>query len=164
MRRRTSRWASRRSRPTPRANGSVFGSFQIVISAWQKVLVEARDDKWDMVRATWPELPRCCVDGVDLITDDLDRAQATAAKHALENRLDLMNVRAQVVDAWRQLAVFANALLGVFTVQYQLTANLPARPGAAAEYRRQRQRPPTYPEHGTAPGAHRRSGTTTAPA
>jgi hypothetical protein len=59
----------------------------------------------------------------------LIRSEEVAARHALLNRLDLMNVRAQVVDAWRQLAVFANALLGVFNVQYHLTANSP--PGHA---------------------------------
>ena len=35
---------------------------------------------------------------------------------ALENRLDLMNNRAQLYDAWRQLAVTANALQGYFNV------------------------------------------------
>jgi hypothetical protein len=35
---------------------------------------------------------------------------------ALENRLDLMNARAQLYDQWRQLAVTANGLLGVFNV------------------------------------------------
>jgi hypothetical protein len=99
--------------------------FQKAISLWQKVLVEARDNQWDVVRANWPELPRCCVDGVDLVRDDLDRAQTASARHALENRLDLMNSRAQVVDAWRQLAVYANALLGTFTVSYNLSANSP---------------------------------------
>jgi hypothetical protein len=99
--------------------------FQNVVSWWQKVLVEARDEQWAVVRASWPELPRCCVDGVDLIYEDLARAQAAGAQHALENRLDLMNVRAQVVDAWRQVAVFANGLLGAFNVQYQLNANSP---------------------------------------
>ncbi len=36
-----------------------------------------------------------------------------------------MNVRGQVVDSWRQLAIYANALLGTFTVQYQLNLNSP---------------------------------------
>jgi hypothetical protein len=99
--------------------------FQNVVYSWQKVLVEARDDQWDVVRASWPELPRCCVDGVDLIHEDLSRAQAVGAQHALENRLDLMNTRAQVVDAWRQIAVFANSLLGTFNVQYQMNASSP---------------------------------------
>jgi hypothetical protein len=99
--------------------------FQTVISSWQKVLVEARDDQWTVVRANWPDLPRCCVDGVDLINDDLGKAQTAGAHHALLNRLDLMNTRGQVVDAWRQLAVYANALLGTFTAQYQLGASSP---------------------------------------
>jgi hypothetical protein len=40
-----------------------------------------------------------------------------------------MNVRGQVVDAWRQLAVYANALLGTFTAQYHFSASSP--PGVA---------------------------------
>ena len=40
----------------------------------------------------------------------------------MHSRLDLMNARAQVVDAWRQLRVTANALMGVATVQYNLQA------------------------------------------
>ena len=45
--------------------------------------------------------------------EDLLRA---ADRVALENRLDLMNTRAQLYDAWRQLAVTANQLQGVFNV------------------------------------------------
>jgi hypothetical protein len=104
-------------------------AFQGVVYAWQKVLVEARDEQWATVRAGWPELPRCCVDGVDLIHDDLARAQAVGAQHALLNRLDLMNVRAQLVDSWRQLAIYANSLLGTFNVAYQLNSYTP--PGGA---------------------------------
>ncbi len=92
--------------------------FRDVISYWQKLLVEARDERLAIVRDSWPELPRCCVDGVDLIWDDLEKAQNTAAHYAIVHRLDLMNIRGQLVDAWRQLAVFANALLGVFNVSY----------------------------------------------
>ena len=39
-----------------------------------------------------------------------------AERIALENRLDLMNQRAQLYDVWRQLAVTANALQGYFNV------------------------------------------------
>jgi hypothetical protein len=99
--------------------------FQTVLSAWQKVLVVARDEQWDAVRTSWPELPRCCVDGVNLITDDLIRAEDAAQRHALVNRFDLMNVRAQLVDTWRQIKIFANALLGSFTVRYHLQSNSP---------------------------------------
>ena len=35
---------------------------------------------------------------------------------ALENRLDLMNARAQLYDAWRQIRVTANGLQGIFNV------------------------------------------------
>jgi hypothetical protein len=117
------------NKPAPADERKRITQFQGVISAWQKVLVLARDDRWAAVRSSWPELPRVCVDGVDLIKDDLTTAQKTADTHALLNRLDLMNTRAQVVDAWRQLAVYANALLGTFTVQYNLSASSPV--GAA---------------------------------
>ena len=40
---------------------------------------------------------------------------------ALENRLDLMNQRAQLYDAWRNLAVQANGLKGVFNVNISNT-------------------------------------------
>ena len=39
----------------------------------------------------------------------------TAERVALENRLDLMNARAQLYDTWRQIRVSANALKGVLT-------------------------------------------------
>jgi hypothetical protein len=99
--------------------------FRDVISYWQKILVEARDERLALVRADWPELPRCCVDGVDLVNDDLELAHKTASRYAILHRLDLMNIRAQLVDSWRQLAIYANALLGVFNVAYNLQANSP---------------------------------------
>jgi outer membrane lipoprotein SlyB len=37
-----------------------------------------------------------------------------------------MNVRAQMVDSWRQIAIFANALLGTFNVEYNLSTSTPA--------------------------------------
>ena len=40
---------------------------------------------------------------------------------ALENRVDLMNQRAQLYDAWRNLAVQANGLKGVFNVNLSNT-------------------------------------------
>jgi outer membrane protein TolC len=56
----------------------------------------------------------------------MNEALAAVVQVAEANRLDLMNVRAQVVDAWRQLAVFANALLGSFNVQYHMDTSTPA--------------------------------------
>ena len=84
------------------------------------------------LRTQWPDLARLCVDGVDLLKADLSQAEAAVVQHALINRLDLMNVHAQLVDAWRQIAVFANALLGTFNVQYHLDSSTPA--GAAQPF------------------------------
>jgi outer membrane protein TolC len=113
-------------KPDPATERRRITQFRDVSSLWAKILVEARDERLAKVRQSWPELPRCCVDGVDLVKDDLDRAEGAAAQHALRERLDLMNVRAQVVDSWRQIAVFANALLGTFNVRYQLNSSTPA--------------------------------------
>ena len=48
--------------------------------------------------------------------DQLEILLRAAERVALENRLDLMNTRAQLYDAWRQLAVTANQLQGLFNV------------------------------------------------
>ncbi len=48
--------------------------------------------------------------------DRLNDFLLSAERVSLENRLDLMNARAQLYDLWRQLAVTANQLLGVFNV------------------------------------------------
>jgi hypothetical protein len=65
------------------------------------------------------------VDGVDLMQAPLDDAYGKVAQTALVNRLDLMNARAQVVDAWRQITVQANTLQGAFDVQYDLNTTTP---------------------------------------
>jgi outer membrane protein TolC len=52
----------------------------------------------------------------------------TATEYALENRLDLMNERGRVVDAWRQLAVTANQLRAGLNVVFD--GNLNTQPGS----------------------------------
>jgi outer membrane protein TolC len=99
--------------------------FRYVLSEFINVLIEARNERLEQLRATWPALARLCVNGVDLIKADLDESQAAVVQTALTNRLDLMNIRAQLVDAWRQVAIFANALLGTFNVQYHLDTSTP---------------------------------------
>ncbi len=76
-----------------------------------------------------PDLEPIVIDGRELFRYDNNRLTQIFAKPerqqdfllagervALENRLDLMNVRAQLYDTWRQLAVTANALKGIFDV------------------------------------------------
>jgi hypothetical protein len=103
--------------------------YRYVVNAFILVLAEARNERIEQLRHTWPDLAQLRVDGVDLLKVDLDEAEAAVIQHALLNRFDLMNVRAQQVDAWRQLAIFANALLGVLNVRYDLTSTTP--PGLA---------------------------------
>jgi hypothetical protein len=48
--------------------------------------------------------------------EQLEDLLLAAERLGLEHRLDLMNARAQLYDAWRQVKVSANALQGVFTL------------------------------------------------
>jgi outer membrane protein TolC len=48
-----------------------------------------------------------------------------AVRYARDNRLDLMNQRAQVVDAWRQIAVTANALKSDLNLTFNATLATP---------------------------------------
>ena len=70
-----------------------------------------------------PDLEDLVIDGrscqevfVDKDGSSLDDLLITAERVALENRLDLMNARAQLYDTWRQIRVSANALKGVLNV------------------------------------------------
>jgi len=59
--------------------------------------------------------------------DPLEDELQAAVRIALEYRLDLMNARAQLYDAWRQIRVTANALRGVLNIA--LTNNIYTPPG-----------------------------------
>jgi len=100
-------------------------SFRLVVYEVLSVLVWPRNDRFERVGENWPELPKAPLDDLDLLTADVDKAQQAAVQAALTNRVDLMNARAQVVDAWRQLRVTANALMGIFNVQYHLDSVTP---------------------------------------
>src|SRR5437867_12383191 len=79
-----------------------------------------------MCYTLWPALPSACLDDFDLLNEPVEKAEDVAVRAALASRVDLMNARAQVVDAWRQLRVTANALMGVFNVGYHLDSVTPA--------------------------------------
>jgi outer membrane protein TolC len=95
--------------------------YEEVVNNFMRVMNEARQERREIIRAAWPALPAATVDGADLLKDDLDRAQTTASQVALANRTELLTARAQVVDAWRNIAVQANSLLGVANVGYNFS-------------------------------------------
>ena len=99
------------------------------LSCWRWWWWKARygSGRWDKTRKSWPTVPRVCVDGVDLLKTEIDEALFAGCRHALTNRLDLMNGRAQLMDAWRQIAVSANALQWVMNVEYSLLGTSPAK-------------------------------------
>jgi hypothetical protein len=91
-----------------------------IVATW------ARNERFAQVGTQWPSLPGAPLDDrIDLLTADVDEAQEVAVQAALLARWDLMNARAQVVDAWRQLRVRANALLGVLNVAYHVDSQTP---------------------------------------
>ncbi|MBM4068855.1 MAG: hypothetical protein FJ271_07905 [Planctomycetes bacterium] len=92
--------------------------FRDLRNTFQLVLAEAGNERLDQISRQWPDLPPIDIDGEDLMTVDLEKAFEIATRAALNERLDLMNVRAEVVDSWRQLRIYANSLLGVFNVGY----------------------------------------------
>jgi hypothetical protein len=100
--------------------------FRIAEGAFVLVLVEARNERIDMLHAVWPKLPPVTLDGADLLAAPLEESYTRASQAALTNRWDLMNARGQLVDSWRQIAVTANALLGTLDVQYHLDSTTPA--------------------------------------
>ncbi len=96
------------------------------------VLGDASNERFRLLRPEWPSLPAMTVEGANLLSLDLEQAYALATRTALGNRLDLMNIRGQVQDAWRQIAIFANSLLGTFIVGYHMDSATP--PGEALPF------------------------------
>src|SRR5262249_25575030 len=60
-----------------------------LVNEFVQLLGEARNERFERVRQTWPGLPPVCVHDVDLLEAELEEAQAVAAQAALINRLDL---------------------------------------------------------------------------
>ena len=100
-------------------------AFTAAYNAFYLLVLEARNERLTQLRRDWPELARLPVDGADVLGASLDEAYAAVTQAALTHRLDLMNARGQVVDAWRQIAITANSLQGTFDVRYDLTSTTP---------------------------------------
>jgi hypothetical protein len=117
-------------------------TFREVRNGFSEVLSDASNERLDLLRPQWPALAGVTIGDVDLVNGDLDQGYSIVSQTALENRFDLLNARAQVVDTWRQVAVRANALLGAFNVGYHLDSSTPpdeARPLAFAGSRTRHQ-------------------------
>ncbi|MDW8243988.1 MAG: TolC family protein [Thermogemmata sp.] len=110
----------------PQRESVQAAAFREVVNSFYQVVLEARGERLRRVRQQWPALPPVLVEGVDILQSSLDEAYTAGMATALTHRLDLMNARALVVDAWRQIAVQANSLQGVFDVRYDMTASSPA--------------------------------------
>ena len=101
-------------------------AFREVVDLFILVMGEAREERLTKLRASWPDLPPATVNGIDVLHDDLDKSLTVATQTALSNRLELMNARAQLVDAWRQIAVKANSLMGILNVGYNYSSSTPS--------------------------------------
>lgn len=99
------------------------------IDAWSESEVRKPEDLTRFVRSL-PKFDDILIDGKSF-NDGANDMQAfddfltVAVRVALENRLDLMNARAQLYDAWRQYAVTANALRGILNVTLTNTVFTP---------------------------------------
>lgn len=102
------------------------GLFNAAYNAFYLLVLEARNERLTRLRENWPQLAPVPVQGADVLAATLDEAYAAVIQAALTQRLDLMNARGQVVDAWRQIAITANSLQGVFDVRYDLNSTTPA--------------------------------------
>jgi hypothetical protein len=100
-------------------------AFSAAYNAFYQVILEARNERLDAVHRSWPQLADLQLTDLDVLDASLDDSYTAAIQAALTSRFDLMNARAQVVDAWREIAVTANALQGVLNVQYNLNSGTP---------------------------------------
>lgn len=112
-------------RDPQRRRSRYIDAFRRVTTRFSEVMESARSERFTELDGQWPGLPPVHLYGVDLLTADENEAQNLVEQTALINRLDLMNARAQVVDAWRRIAVFANNLLGVANLQYHMEIATP---------------------------------------
>jgi hypothetical protein len=112
--------------PSPQRRRSQYiDALRRVTTRFAEVMESARAERLSEVEGQWPQLPPVYLHGVDLLAVEEQLAQRLVEETALANRLDLMNARAQLVDAWRQIAVFANSLLGVANLQYHMEVATP---------------------------------------
>lgn len=105
-----------------RAREEFFGVHRIFLTVVDHAVVERQAD----IKKLWPDLIPIRAKGVDVLAAPEDEALLAVEQATMENRVDLMNVRAQVTDAWRKIRVAANALMGTFNVDYHLSSSTPA--------------------------------------
>jgi hypothetical protein len=116
-------WAKKTGRERDMTQDAAFTA---AYNAFYQVILEGRNDRLAELYRNWPKLAPLPVVGVNVLDSPLDEAYTAVIQAALTSRLDLMNARGDVVDNWRQIAVTANALQGVFTVEYDLNSSTPA--------------------------------------
>jgi hypothetical protein len=114
--------------------------FRPIVLYYALILAEARNERMLALEKSWPTLPRTTLNGIDLMGVGEERGQRLAGQVALDSRLDLMNRRAELADAWRNVAVFANSLLGTFDVRYNLEIQTPGTPAKPLDFEGSRGR------------------------
>jgi len=117
-------WLSIKEEPAQirRALELYYAVTRIFLTVVDHSFVETQLD----IKNRWPDLPPIRAQRVDVLAAPEDEALAAVERATFENRVDLMNVRAQLTDAWRKIRVAANALMGTFNVDYHLDASSPA--------------------------------------
>ena len=121
--------------PAERQPGERSQAFRAALDAGLLLGIVARNQRLNAVRKDWPDTPGIVVEDSDLLRVSLDEAYGKVAEVSLKNRLELMNARGLVVDAWRQLAVQANSLQGFVDVQYDINATTTANASQPFNFR-----------------------------
>ena len=111
--------------PAERQPAERSSAFRNAFEQGMLLAVRGKNERLEILRGMWPVLPKFTVGESDVLTTSLEDTYVKIGQTALTDRLDLMNARAQVVDAWRQIAVRANALQGIFDVSYDMITASP---------------------------------------
>jgi len=114
--------------------------FRPIVLYYALILAEARNERLAELEKSWPPLPPVSLQGINLLSANEQDAHRLASRVALESRLDLMNRRAELADAWRDVAVFANSLLGTFDVRYHMEIQTPGAPAKPLDFEGSRSR------------------------
>jgi hypothetical protein len=120
-------WLASKDKKQQRDRQALF--FKNIEGSFDAILASAAKERLVKIRESWPPLPPIYVGDINLLSADDDTALNTVVQAAFENRLDLMNQQAQLVDSWRKIKVAANALMGTFNVEYHIDSLTP--PGLA---------------------------------
>ncbi|HKB37496.1 MAG TPA: hypothetical protein VKD72_13700, partial [Gemmataceae bacterium] len=73
------------------ADATQLAVFREILNLFEQLMLEARNERVAQAHELWAPVPRLCLNGIDLLTVDLDQAETAVVQAALTNRFELMN-------------------------------------------------------------------------